>query len=70
MTKSTAVKNKPRNQHTPEFREQALALADTDPRINAAHNCELPRINSSLELTPPMRENCRDGLPGGKSSRP
>lgn len=29
MTKSTAVKNKPRNQYTYEFREQAFSLADT-----------------------------------------
>ncbi len=34
MKKSTAVKNKPRNNFTPEFREQALALADI---VGVAH---------------------------------
>ena len=41
MTKSTAVKNKPRNQYTPEFREQALALADTVGVAQAARELNL-----------------------------
>jgi len=41
MTKSTAVKNKPRNQYTPEFREQALSLADTVGVAQAARELNL-----------------------------
>jgi transposase len=41
MTNSTAVKNKPRNQYTPEFREQALALADTLGVAQAARGLNL-----------------------------
>ncbi|WP_159338646.1 IS3 family transposase [Erwinia rhapontici] len=41
MTKSTDVKNKPRNQYTPEFREQALSLADTVGVAQAARELNL-----------------------------
>lgn len=41
MTKSTTVKNKPRNQYTPEFREQVLALADSVGVDQAARELNL-----------------------------
>ncbi len=45
MTKSTAVKNKPHNQYTPEFREQASALADTVGVAQAARELNLYESN-------------------------
>jgi transposase len=41
MTTSTDVKNKPRNQYTSEFREQALSLADTVGVAQAARELNL-----------------------------
>ncbi len=53
MTKSTAVKNKPRNQYTPEFREQALTLADTVGVAQAARRFKATTdSNHSLPIAP------------------
>ncbi|KJM62854.1 transposase [Pluralibacter gergoviae] len=45
MTKSVATSNKPRKQHTPEFRQEALKLAE---RIGVAAARELSLYESQL----------------------
>ncbi|HCQ3846123.1 TPA: hypothetical protein OKE00_004823 [Escherichia coli] len=53
MTKPVSISNKPRKQHTPEFRNEALKLAE---RIGVAAAAREPRQPDGCKLkTAPVR---------------
>lgn len=54
MTKSVTVSKKPRKQHTPEFRQEALKLAE---RIGVAAAARELSLYESHDLAPPFPDS-------------
>ena len=66
MTKSATVSKKPRKQHSPEFRSEALKLAERIGVAAAARELSL----TSLSYIPAANYSSRKRLPNGKMSWP
>ena len=67
MTKSATVSKKPRKQHSPEFRSEALKLAE---RIGVAAAARELSLYESSYIPGAANYSSRKRLPNGKMSWP